>query len=149
MASLVFECLHLICAILGRTGELAVTTAHGFAGRINWQPADRERKLERLRFLARFLDTAIRLPNGFRFGADSLIGLVPGLGDAATTLIACYFVYEGYQLGLPPKALAAMVGNVMIDALLGSVPLLGDLFDTVFKANVRNLQIIEKHFADT
>jgi hypothetical protein len=95
--------------------------------------------------MARMLDTAIRLPNGFRFGADSLIGLLPGIGDAATTLIAAYFVYEGYQLGLPKKALAAMAGNVAIDALLGSIPVAGDLFDTIFKANVRNLRIIEKH----
>jgi hypothetical protein len=122
-----------------------VTTATGFAGRIHPRHADREKTLARLRFLARFLDTAIRLPNGFRFGADALIGLIPGVGDAATTLIAAYFVYEGYQLGLPPWALAAMVGNVAIDALLGAVPLLGDVFDTVFKANVRNLRIIEKH----
>jgi hypothetical protein len=126
-------------------GEQEMAAATGFVGRIARPYDDREKKLARLRFLARFLDTAIRLPNGFRFGADSLIGLVPGVGDAATTLIACYFVYEGYQLGLPPKALAAMSGNVMIDALLGSVPVLGDFFDTVFKANVRNLRIIEKY----
>jgi len=106
---------------------------------------DRVRRVARLRGLARLLDTAIRLPNGFRFGADSLIGLLPGVGDAMTTLIAAYFVYEGYQLGLPKTALIAMAGNVAIDGILGSVPLAGDLFDTVFKANIRNLRIIEKH----
>jgi len=126
---------------------LAATT--GFMGRMA-QPAgetrdERMKRVTRLRLLARALDTAIRLPNGFRFGADSVIGLIPGVGDAATTLIAAYFVYEGYKLGLPKRALAAMAGNVAIDGILGSVPLAGDLFDTVFKANVRNLRIIEKH----
>jgi hypothetical protein len=122
-----------------------MVAATGFAGRMAQPCEERERKLAHLRFLARFLDTAIRLPNGFRFGADALIGLMPGVGDAATTIIACYFIYEGHQLGLPRKALAAMAGNVAIDALLGSIPILGDFFDTVFKANVRNLHIIEKY----
>ncbi len=132
-----------------------MTTATGFIGRLNErrdgfgrEDLGRDeiaRRVARLRFLARVLDTAVRLPNGFRFGADSLIGLLPGIGDAATTLIASYFVYEGYQLGLPPRALLAMAGNVAIGSFIGSVPLAGDLFDTVFKANVRNLRIIEKY----
>jgi len=125
-----------------------VATTTGFAerGYTSDQAYDnRMRRVSRLRGLARLLDTAIRLPNGFRFGADSIIGLLPGVGDAMTTLIAAYFVYEGYQLGLPKSALIAMAGNVAIDGILGSVPLAGDLFDTVFKANIRNLRIIEKH----
>ncbi len=108
---------------------------------MNW--SDREQRLARLRLLARFLDTAIRLPNGFRFGADSLIGLLPGVGNSATTLIACYFIYEGHKLGLPRIALLRMAGNVAVNAVFGAIPLAGDLFDTAFKANVRNLQIIE------
>ena len=124
----------------------AATT--GFAGRYNpTTDVDTEATLQRLRWLANFLDTAVRLPGGFRFGADTLIGLAPGVGDVATTAIACYFVYQGKRLGLPKRALAAMSGNVVLDLVLGATPLLGDLADTWFKANVRNLAIIEKHVA--
>lgn len=122
------------------------STASGFVGR--YSPAadiDVAATMKRLRWLANFLDTAVRLPGGFRFGADTFIGLAPGVGDLATTGIACYFVYEGRRLGLPKHALAKMAGNVALDLVLGATPILGDLADTWFKANVRNLAIIEKH----
>ena len=121
-----------------------MTAATGFAGRYETHD-DVETTMRRLRWLANFLDTAIRLPGGFRFGADSIIGLAPGIGDLATAGIACYFVWEGKRLGLPKTALATMAGNVALDLVLGATPLLGDLADTWFKANVRNLAIIEKH----
>lgn len=130
----------------------AATT--GFVGRYNpassanaTATSDTEATLRRLRWLANFLDTAVRLPGGFRFGADTIIGLAPGVGDLATAGIACYFVWEGKRLGLPKSALAAMAGNVVLDLVLGATPILGDLADTWFKANVRNLAIIEKHVA--
>ncbi len=124
----------------------AATT--GFVGRYTpTTDVDTEVSLQRLRWLANFLDTAVRLPGGFRFGADTIIGLAPGVGDIATAAIACYFVYEGKRLGLPRRALMAMAGNVALDLVLGATPVLGDLADTWFKANVRNLAIIEKHVA--
>ena len=125
-----------------------MTAAPGFAGRYAphaQQTVDVQASLRRLRRLANFLDTAVRLPGGFRFGADTVLNLVPGFGDVATTGIACYFIYEGKRLGLPPSALAAMGGNVALGLLLGVTPVLGDLADTWFKANIRNLAIIEKH----
>ena len=125
-----------------------MTAATGFVGRYESAAIDDvEATMKRLRWLANFLDTAIRLPGGFRFGADSIIGLAPGIGDLATAGIACYFVYEGKRLGLPKTALVAMAGNVVLDLVLGATPILGDLADTWFKANVRNLAIIEKHVA--
>ena len=125
-----------------------MAATRGFA--VRYEPAveiDTEATLKHLRWLANFLDTAIRLPGGFRFGADTFIGLAPGVGDVATAAIACYFVYQGKRLGLPRRALAAMAGNVALDLVLGATPILGDLADTWFKANVRNLAIIEKHVA--
>ncbi len=132
-----------------------MTAASGFAGRYSPQDdvhhdalrddVSTEATLRRLRRLANILDTAVTLPGGFRLGADSLIGLAPGIGDLATTVISCYFVYEGKRLGLPNRAVAAMAGNVAVNLALGATPVLGDLADTWFKANVRNLAIIEKH----
>ncbi len=119
--------------------------ATGFAGAYAAGGVDRMAKLNRLRRLAKVLDTAIRLPGGFRIGADSVIGLAPGVGDAVTTALAAYIVYEGWQLGVPRHALVRMAGNVAIDGLVGSIPVLGDIFDVAFKANVRNIAIIEKY----
>lgn len=127
-----------------------MTAATGFVGRyIVAETPQTEATLKRLRWLANFLDTAVRLPGGFRFGADSIIGLTPVAGDIATAAIACYFVYEGKRLGLPRSALLKMSGNVALDLLLGITPVLGNLADTWFKANVRNLAIIEKHVGRT
>ena len=131
---------------------MTASSTTGFAGRFDPAAAplsavEVAATMRRLRWLANFLDTAVRLPGGFRFGADTLIGLAPGVGDVATTAIACYFVYEGRRLGLPRSALVKMAGNVARDLALGVTPVIGDLADTWFKANVRNLAIIEQHVA--
>ena len=104
-------------------------------------------KIERLRRLAWLIDAIGRVPGTrFRFGLNSVIGLAPGVGDAVLALISLYFVYEAAGLGLPRRKLARMVGNVAVEAVLGSVPLVGDLFDVVWKANLRNVDIIDRHF---
>ena len=110
--------------------------------------ADRARRLARIRRLAWLLDSSLQLPGTrFRFGLNSLIGLTPAAGDAAMTAISLYIVYEAYQLGLPKPQLAKMLGNVAIEAAAGSVPVLGDLFDATFKANLRNIALIDAHVA--
>jgi len=109
--------------------------------------ADTAARLARVRRLAWLLDAAMRLPGTkFRFGLNGLIGLTPGLGDALMALVSLYLVYEAHRLGLPPGKLGRMLGNIAIEAVAGSVPILGDLFDVGFKANLRNLAIIERHF---
>ncbi|WP_419730410.1 DUF4112 domain-containing protein [Lichenicola sp.] len=110
--------------------------------------ADRARRLARIRRLAWVLDAALRVPGTkFRFGLNSVVGLTPALGDAAMTAISMYIVYEAYQLGLPKQQLARMIGNVAMEAAAGSVPVLGTLFDTAFKANLRNIALIDAHIA--
>ena len=112
--------------------------------------ADRARRLARIRRLAWLLDAAVKLPGTkFRFGLNSVIGLAPAAGDAAMTAVSLYIVYEAYQIGLPPAQLAKMLGNVAIEAVAGSVPVLGDLFDATFKANMRNIALIDAHTAAT
>ena len=108
--------------------------------------ADRLRRLRRISRVARLMDTAIRVPGtGIRFGADSVVGLIPGIGDAGGAVIALWIVNEARRLGMPN---AKILGNVGIDVAVGSVPLLGDIFDVVFKANRRNLDLILDHFGE-
>ncbi|MEA2935283.1 MAG: hypothetical protein QOD74_1929 [Variibacter sp.] len=123
---------------------MAFTT--GFAGRIEAVRPGHAARIARLRGLAVLLDSAVRLPGGFRIGADGIIGLAPGVGDALTTALAAYIVYEASRLGLPRHKLWRMARNVAIDGLVGVIPVVGDLFDVAFKANLRNLAIIEAHF---
>ena len=109
--------------------------------------AQRLRRLARISRLARTMDSAIRIPGtGIRFGADSVIGLVPGIGDAAGGLIGLFMINEARRLGLPKRKLLKMAANVGLDAVVGSVPLLGDVFDVYFKSHRRNANLILDHF---
>ncbi len=105
-------------------------------------------RLARLRRVAWLLDGALRLPGTrFRFGLNSLIGLPPGFGDAALALVSLYFVVEAVRLKVPKPVLGRMLANIAIEFAVGAVPLLGDLFDMVWKANLRNVALLERHFA--
>ncbi len=111
-------------------------------------PPDARTRLVRLQRLAWLIDGAFRLPGTrFRFGLNSLVGLVPGGGDVVLGLISLYIIYEAARLGLPRHKLARMLLNVAIEVAGGSVPILGDLFDMALKANLRNLAIVEAHMA--
>ena len=113
-----------------------------------YAPVDVVTRLARLRWLARLMDAQFGLPGTrFRFGADALIGLAPGVGDALTGLLSLYIVWEARNLGAPPPLLARMLGNVAIDVAGGAVPVLGDLFDATFKANLRNVALLEDWLA--
>jgi hypothetical protein len=101
--------------------------------------------LARARTLARLLDTAITIPGtGIRFGADAVLGLVPGLGDVAGALLAGYLVLLAERLGAPRSVILRMLGNVALDTLGGTVPVAGDVFDVAFKSNVRNVALLER-----
>jgi hypothetical protein len=107
----------------------------------------RRQRLERLEWLARLLDTAILIPGtNIRFGADALIGLVPGIGDTVTTAISAWIVYEAHQLGVPRRLLARMIANVALDGFVGAVPLAGDLFDVMWRGTLRNVRLLREHF---
>lgn len=113
-------------------------------------PPDRIAALDRLERFARLMDTAVRVPGtNFRLGLDSVIGLVPGIGDAISAAFASWIVLEAARLGVPKRKLARMLGNVAIDAAVGAVPIAGDLFDAVFRANTRNIEILREHLRRT
>ncbi len=110
-------------------------------------PTDIARRLVRLRRIAWMLDAAMRLPGTkFRFGLNSLIGLPPGVGDAALAVLSLYFVIEAMRLKVPKALLGRMLANIAVEFGLGAVPVLGDLMDMVWKANLRNVALLERHF---
>jgi hypothetical protein len=105
------------------------------------------RRLRRLHGIARLMDTAVRIPGtGIRFGADSVFGLIPVIGDAGGALVGLYLINEARRMGVPSAKLVQMLGNLGVDAFVGSVPVAGDLFDLFFKSHRRNLDIILDHF---
>jgi hypothetical protein len=94
------------------------------------------------------MDSAFVIPGTqIRFGLDVLIGLIPGIGDAITTLIGLYVIREARELGAPKLLVARMLGNVAIDGIVGAVPLLGDVFDVAWRANRKNLKLLRDHLA--
>ena len=110
------------------------------AARIDYPPNSR---LERMRKLSRFLDNSILLPGGYRIGMDPLIGLIPAAGDLIATGLSFWIIYDAALLGVPKRILGKMLVNVAVEMVVGSVPGLGDIFDAAWKANARNLKLVE------
>ena len=103
----------------------------------------------RLARLAWLLDNSIQIPGThFRIGLDAIIGLIPGLGDVIGVLLSSYIVREAARLGAPPSVLTRMAFNVAVEGLVGIVPFVGDVFDAAWKANARNLVLLDAHFRD-
>jgi hypothetical protein len=103
-------------------------------------------RLRRLQQIVRLLDNAIPIPGTKqRVGLDPILGLIPGGGDTLSAALSGYIIVEAALMGLPRRTLLRMVGNLLLDTAVGSVPMLGDLFDVAFKANVKNLAAIETH----
>lgn len=110
----------------------------------------REEALARLDRLARLMDSAFVIPGtNIRFGADSVVGLIPGVGDLVTAGMACFIIMEANRMGAPKHLIARMIANVAIDGVAGSVPVIGDIFDLAFRANLRNMKLLRRHFDRT
>jgi hypothetical protein len=101
-------------------------------------------RLRRLERIAWLLDRAVPIGR-FRIGLDPILGLLPGAGDAIGALLSLYVLYEGARLGAPGYILIRMTGNILLEAVLGAVPFLGDLFDFVWQANSRNTRLIHRY----
>ncbi|MCA9039381.1 MAG: DUF4112 domain-containing protein [Planctomycetaceae bacterium] len=105
-------------------------------------------RLERIEQLSKWLDDAYRIPGtNFRIGWDTIIGLFPGVGDAITALMSLWLINEARHFQVSRWTLLRMIGNVGIDSLLGSIPIVGDLFDATFKSNKKNLKLLRTALA--
>ncbi len=117
----------------------------GTAGANPFADLTREQRMARLDALAKLLDVAFIVPGtNIRYGIDGLIGLIPVVGDIITTAISLWLVREARALGAPWHLTARMLGNVALDGVVGLVPLAGDAFDVMFRANVRNVRMLQR-----
>jgi len=112
--------------------------------------SDRLRAAERrIALVSRVLDDLVEVPGtGRRIGLDPLLGLVPVVGDAASAIASIWIIVEAARFRLPRIVLARMIVNATVDLVLGAIPLLGDLFDFVSKANARNLELFRRHASE-
>ena len=102
--------------------------------------------LAKLRTLSHLLDNAIAIPGTrYRIGLDPILGLLPGGGDMLTAALSVYIVWEAARIGLPHATVTRMVSNLVLDTVLGSLPVAGDFFDATWKANSKNIALLEAH----
>src|SRR5262245_1120541 len=127
------------------TSSATMTTTYGFGFDDLARARSRGARIARIDALATLLDTALVIPGtGVRFGLDALIGLFPVVGDIITTALSLFIVHEAYQLGAPGHVIARMLGNVALDGVFGAVPLVGDAFDVLWRANRRNVRLLRE-----
>jgi len=105
-------------------------------------------RLDQIERLTQFLDEAFRIPGtNFRVGWDTIIGLVPGLGDVATAAMSAYMIHQARQAGASKWMITRMLGNLGLDLAIGAIPVLGDAFDMFFKSNRRNARLLKRHLS--
>jgi Domain of unknown function (DUF4112) len=98
------------------------------------------------KWLALIMDEVVRIPGtNFRFGLDPLLGLIPGIGDTSSALVSAFALIQALRLGVPKILLARMAGNILVNEVIGIVPVVGDAFSFWFKSNARNYEIIKNH----
>lgn len=109
------------------------------------QDENTQSRIERINQLAEWLDSSIRIPGtNHHIGWDVIIGLLPGIGDLASTTLSVWIINESRKLGVSKFTLFRMIARTTLDTLIGSIPLVGDVFDAVFKSNTKNLKLLQK-----
>ncbi|MCC3438753.1 DUF4112 domain-containing protein, partial [Microcoleus sp. PH2017_05_CCC_O_A] len=102
--------------------------------------------LRRLRRISHLLDNAIPIPGTkYRIGLDPILGLIPGGGDLVGSIFAGYVVFKSAQMGVPQETLVKMAANIVFDTVAGTVPVAGDLLDVAWKANIKNIELLDAH----
>ncbi|OKH11424.1 DUF4112 domain-containing protein [[Limnothrix rosea] IAM M-220] len=107
--------------------------------------ATKLKRLKRIKTLSKLLDNAVSIPGTKqKIGLDPIIGLFPAVGDYITLIVSGYIVFEAASLGAKQETLVKMATNILVDSLAGSVPIAGDLFDVAWKANQKNIELLEQ-----
>lgn len=102
--------------------------------------------VNRVNKLSKLLDSSVKIPGtNFSVGLDPILGILPGAGDAVAMGISLYIVFEAFRADVPRGVLARMLLNIGVDAVIGSIPVLGTIFDAFWKANVWNAKMFEEH----
>jgi hypothetical protein len=130
-------------------GELLPTKRLPSAGdRSPGDPAVRAKLPPEVEWLAQWLDTVFRIPGvGIRFGLDAILGLVPGIGDVTTSVASLYILSAAHRQNVPRITLTRMALNILLETIVGAIPLVGDLFDVCWKSNQRNVELLRRHLA--
>jgi hypothetical protein len=127
-------------------GDRRIPESEGVVERAGGPTADEVATLERVRALGRLLDDVIRVPGtDYRIGLDPILGILPVVGDLVAAVLSLYPVLEAYRLGVERRTIARMLALVLVDAGVGSVPVLGTVFDAFWKANEWNARTLERH----
>jgi hypothetical protein len=109
-------------------------------------PGGTEESVTRLEALARLMDGSFVIPGtNFRLGLDAIIGLVPVAGDVISGVISSYLIWEARRLGAPRWLIARMMANTFLDTTLGAIPVVGDAFDVLFRANMKNMALLRRY----
>ncbi|MFA5954959.1 DUF4112 domain-containing protein [Hyphomicrobium sp.] len=119
---------------------------NGSASASSLPPGEFEDSFARVEMLAKALDSAIRIPGtNVVMGIDAVLGLVPVIGDAISAMIASYIIWEARRLGAPRWLIARMAMNTTLDTIVGSIPVVGDVFDVAYKSNLKNVALLKRH----
>lgn len=105
-------------------------------------------RLSRIRWLSYLLDERFRIPGTRqRIGLDGLLGILPGVGDTVGALLSIYILFEAVQIGVPRSTLLRMIANIALDTVVGAIPVAGDIFDVAWKANKKNVALVNAYIA--
>lgn len=125
-------------------------TADGLMDLLKKAAPSRGEAVRRMEMVAKLLDNAFAIPGtNQRVGIDAIIGLIPGFGDVATTILSSYVIWEARHLGVSRFATWRMLSNLAIHASVGAIPVVGDVFDAFFRVNQRNMRIVRAHLENT
>ncbi|MEZ5853774.1 MAG: DUF4112 domain-containing protein [Hyphomicrobiaceae bacterium] len=128
-----------------RTTGGSATWSAGRGGPEFFDHAAEEAALARVGALAKLMDSAIAIPGTtIRVGVDVVLGLIPVVGDLASQVISSYIIWEARKLGVSHLTIGRMIANTLFDTVIGIVPVVGDAFDVMFRANMRNLALLQK-----
>jgi uncharacterized protein DUF4112 len=133
-----------VVALLAATPIPILRAMHGVYH--NYSPREAAQSVARLEALAWLMDSQFVLPSTtFRFGLDPLVGLIPVVGDIISGLISTYLIWEARRLGALKWLIARMMANTLFDTAVGSVAIVGDAFDALFRSNVKTMALLRRH----